>query len=113
MSALLVILEGPQGCGKTTAAPFIAKAFGCTEIYADEPEARDVEMDLYEGRRVLVCVNGDFFSDTEFAPTDEFAPVIRISIEGDRPIETLWNFTAALQQPEGCAALRPLMERKA
>lgn len=112
MSALLVILEGPQGCGKTTAAPFIAQAFGCTEIYADEPDPRDVEMDLYEGRRVLVCVGGDFCDDTEFAPTDEFAPVIRISIEGDRPIETLWNFTAALKQPEGCAALRPLMERK-
>ncbi|EGK73342.1 hypothetical protein METUNv1_00520 [Methyloversatilis universalis FAM5] len=109
MSALLVILEGPQGCGKTTAAPFIAQAFGCTDIYADEPSRRAVETALYEGRRVLACVSGNFF----FAPTDEAAPVIRISIEGDRPTPTLMTLLAALEQPAGCMALQTIAERHA
>lgn len=109
MSALLVILEGREGCGKTTAAPFIAQAFGCTEIYADEPSHRAVDAALSEGRRVLACVSGNFF----FAPNDEAAPVIRISIEGDRPTTTLLRLLAALEQPAGCMALQTVAERHA
>jgi DNA polymerase III delta prime subunit len=100
-TALLVILDGPQGCGKTTVAPYLAQAFGCTHIHDDEPSPRTVAMDLYAGRRVLVCTYSGF------EPwEDQNAPTLRITINGDHPTLTLWNLLAALQQPEGCAALR-------
>lgn len=90
---LLVILQAPQGCGKTTAAALIAQAFGCDSIHDDELNPRAVEADLYRGRRVLLCTPNDFH------PTDEAAPVLRITIEGDHPTRSLHDLLIALGQP--------------
>lgn len=89
---LLVVLRAEQGVGKTIAAPLVAKATGCERIYADEPDRRAVDLDLYEGRRVLVCSNDDY------QPSDDAAPVLRISIEGDRPRDTLRSLLTAFGQ---------------
>ena len=91
---LLVILDGPQGCGKTTVAPYLAQAFGCSRIYEDEPTPRTVAIDLYEGRRVLVCTSGGF-EPLE----DQNAPTLRITVEGDHPTRTLHQLMTALGHP--------------
>ncbi|WP_374335080.1 hypothetical protein [Methyloversatilis sp.] len=102
MSALLVILEGPQGCGKTIVAPYLAQALGCTRVHEDEPDARAVMMDLYEGRRVLVCAP----TGAEWEPAEQSAPTLRISIDGDHPVRTLHDLLRALGQEKACKALQ-------
>lgn len=89
---LLVVLRAPQGCGKTRFAGIVAKATACERVYADEPDGRAVSRDLRKGRRVLVCTNGDY------VPADESTPVLRISIEGDRPRDTLRSLLTAFGQ---------------
>lgn len=103
-TALLVILDGPQGCGKTTVAPYLAQAFGCTHIHEDEPSPRTVAMDLYEGRRVLVCTFGGF------EPWEvQNAPTLRISLDGDDPTRTLLGLMKALGQDKACLALQRIV----
>jgi len=93
--ALLVVLCGPQGCGKSTVAPLIAKATACERMYDDEPEGdiSVIRRELACGRRVLVCTN-----DPDF-PAAVSAPVLRISLEGDRPTDALRSVLAAFGQP--------------
>lgn len=106
---LLVVLCGPQGCGKTTVASLIAKATACERIYDDEPEGdfSAIRRELALGRRVLVCTSNPDY------PAAFAAPVLRISLEGDRPTDALRSVLAAFGQPADALSVMNTCKRAA
>lgn len=106
---LLVVLCGPQGCGKTTVAPLIAKATACERMYDDEPEGdlSAIRRELALGRRVLVCTSNPDY------PAAFAAPVLRISLEGDRPTDALRSVLAAFGQPADALSFMNTCKRAA
>jgi hypothetical protein len=102
-TALLIVLQAPQGSGKTTVAEYVAKAFSCDRIYDDELDHFAITADLYHGLRILVCASDDY------APADDAVPVLHLRIDGDRPADTLCRLLTALGQSGGCEALQRIV----
>lgn len=101
MSALLVILQGPQGCGKGIAAPYIAAAMRCSKTYdeIDTRTHRRIVTDVKRGERVLVCTH-----DTEACAIDTGrTPHIRFMVGS---AEALCELLTALNHPVGADMLR-------
>lgn len=102
-TALLIVLQAPQGCGKTTVAEYVAETFACAVVFDDEFDHFAITAALYKGHRVLVCASD------HYAPADDAVPVLRLCIDGPRPADTLHELLSAFGQSGGCEALQRIV----
>lgn len=69
-----VIVHGPQGCGKTSAAQVLQRHFGCTQI-VDEWDGREP---LPDGALVMTNLPPHRFCAPANASVVEFARALRL-----------------------------------